>query len=137
MRKYLIFFLLSGAAFAADCPVRLKLFNSFAPTGNAMYVDYENASDKTLQAVEFHVVTYDAMNDAHDMFENEIDQKKLEPGKGHKAYFSRPDLITRGNSQGGAEVYVKKALFVDGSSWLDDGSHQCLIGDNIRKKHTK
>lgn len=138
MKYLLVLFMLTGAAFA-QCPVEILHVNPHAyvsQRGSGFKIEFRNASEKKIKGVEFNASYFDGVNTERPGYESFVAKKNLEPTKKTSQtwvpYFR---YINRDNGENGAEAWVTKVLFEDGSIWRDDGSRTCKGESNIRAKN--
>jgi hypothetical protein len=123
MRHLLGVLLLTATAVAAECPIAIEKVVPF-PRSAGFAVRYRNTSDKTVKAAEFHARTFDAVGDPHDVYGKLIDSHPVKPGKLSNGKWDVVFPFVE-NSRGGAEAYLQKLIYEDGTKWEDDGSKAC------------
>ena len=133
MKLLIAILALAGSMFAqtVQCPVTIT--RVFA--GSTLNVKYKNTSEKEIQGVKFNATFYDSTNDPHPIGGFQ-DSGKLKPGKSTLGEWHAGWEKRYGELAGGAEVWVEKVAFNDGTSWQDDGEHTCIGLDNRREKRS-
>ncbi len=81
-----------------------------------------NNSGKTIDSVEFKAAAVDSKHQTH-VLNYDYPLDKIPSGTTKLGYYSSHRLL--GSDYQGIKVWVKRILYADHSSWLDDGSRSC------------
>jgi hypothetical protein len=131
---------LPGAATAQTttstvCPVQILEVNphSFVstsedPWGYALKVKYKNSSNKEIIAVKFAANFYNALHEKKESAWNYTSDERVKPAATKNANWSDGVYVNEIGMRIGAEVWPVKVLFLDNTTWQDDGSMQCKSG---------
>ena len=111
------------------CPVTLTglYFGTPRKSGADVSVHFVNQTDKVVIALKFGLVGFDATWDTNSFPDQYAIPVRLKPHHVAKPIFRvvMPDFGI--DTSGGAEVYVTKLVFRDGSAWKDDGTRSCSL----------
>jgi hypothetical protein len=95
--------------------------------GYGMKIQYVNLSDKTIKAVEFTMVTYDAVERERESTRTYIVTKKAKPSQKITQFFQPPEFIfAQVNRRRGVAVWATRILFDDDSHWDTNGKRECF-----------
>jgi hypothetical protein len=134
MRHLFVVLLLTAAAWAQDCPVKISDISA-VPDDPRFSLQYKNLTDKKIKGAKFDATFYDAVNNPWGVMNTFIDSAQVKVGKTHYIQWSM-SRVYNAELQGGAEVWPVKILFEDGSVWENDASRKCLAESWRRTKMT-
>lgn len=143
MKTVVAVLLFTGMCLAANakpqaCPVQFTEVNPYSPMSHGyravLIVKAKNVSGKDIDGLKLTGAYFDATNDAHPLLEP-LSIGSIKAGK--QAY---TEAVTSSQeffqySKDGMEVYLSKVAFSDGSTWQDDGSHECRGYSVPREKY--
>lgn len=135
MRCTWFLLLFVGTLAAQDCPVKMSDLNLYFSTrGDRMHVKIANTGSKTLTAVALGIIWYDVTQlprESPQLFERKM---SLKTGKDLTFRYYGEIFSPYGDRQGGAKIYLARAVFDDGSIWQDNGDHKCYVPDYLQEK---
>jgi hypothetical protein len=129
MKYAMLLFFAAGLAAAQSAPVKCPIQFKVVETRRwvpDVGVGFWNRSDKVIVGVKFQLQMFDATGDpAKSPFEY-VSAHKVKPGKYSdpgwtNAYLERPYMSHK------ATMWLQKAMFEDGTTWEDDGTHSCSM----------
>jgi hypothetical protein len=111
------------------CPVTLTglYFGTPRKTGADVSVHFVNQTDKDVIALKFGLVGFDATWDTNSFPDQYAIPVRLKPHHEAKPIFRVAMPNFKLETSGGAEVYLTKVVFRDGSIWKDDGARSCSL----------
>jgi hypothetical protein len=119
----------SSAAAASACPVATKIVRLYdqGSAGAKLVLRVENTSDKRLDAYKFRAILANQTGEEYDYLYDLGDNLVLKPGKSYLLRQSMPTVVRDNLSRKSPiRVYLQRAVFGDGSVWLDDGTKSCV-----------
>jgi hypothetical protein len=114
------------------CPVDIErpFHHHHLPYGTDVLATFVNKTDKKISAVKFGVILYDDVGDPHEYVYYVSSSLSTKPGKKGRAD-GLLDSVTlldgrKNDTRNGMQFYLIKALYSDGSSWVDEGAKKCV-----------
>ena len=120
--------LFSRLAFSASgaCPVTVSEVKRDTGLGDRNTYCFSllatNHSGKSISSVEFKAAAVDSKHQTH-VLNYDYPLDKIPSGEAKLGYYSSHRLL--GSDYRGIKVWVKRVLYTDSTSWLDDGNRSC------------
>ncbi|MDQ2842506.1 MAG: hypothetical protein M3Y72_15965 [Acidobacteriota bacterium] len=122
------------AAFAADCPATLQPAG-YGAMDRQSKIEYQlkvkvtNSTSQLIQGIQLGGVYRDSVEDEKPFLQG-FTLTSIKPGAVKGDLFDTG--VPVGTDYKNAKLWIKKALFADGTKWEDDGTHACSA-DGFRR----
>jgi hypothetical protein len=119
------------------CPIEIIFVGPqatvYGRVGKYLEIQYRNISGKTIKAVKFGALFFNALDEPTDSYTRYIDSQGIKwDDEKSDARFPQPEVSGYWSQYfdtvDKADAYVIKVKFADGTFWQDDGSYRCNAG---------
>jgi hypothetical protein len=116
--------MLSGICFAqeASCPVQITQVRNIE---QSMFISFRNSTSRDIKSYEFDVSFTDVFGNPHNFPFPLLRNERIAAGTTRVAAFPSSDTLEFLFPVLNASLF--KVTFSDGSTWNDDGSHDCSL----------